>query len=371
MTQDSDKFKIFWPRHAVPGALVVVGTIQQAERLLTLERNAKQSLYSVRAILSDHIPLKGSLTELIEVHHSSPIALNEPSLTMYLHRGGDAAVFFDFCSDGDEHLSYIRVEVEADAPLAAFQAARTAVNQLLDTLMRRVWLPLVIARLDLFDSAEDPLASQLLLPFPSGLRIGPLGGIHQYPAFSELESLAREAICATSPYYRLLCAHRLYDGTGHVRSWLRKTAENLNIDEPLPKDLPVDQALLEGLGFPAEARKGIRKVNDLHGKLTDLRNQVAHFLLSREGSQSPLHVSDGHTYLVFSIAGAALLHYGFLTLNELSAYCRQHLGSHLARGSILPLKEQRARFRVVAQNSQTSSSTPDVGGGTPQDTAPA
>lgn len=365
MTQDPEKFKIFWPRHAVPGALVVVGTVRQAERLLTLERNAKRSLYSVRAVLSDHIPLNGSLTELIEVHHSSPIALNETPLTMYLHKGGDAAVFFDFCADGDENFSYLRVEVEADAPLAAFQAARTAINQLLDTLMRRVWLPLVIARLDLFNSTEDPLAYQLLLPFPSGLRIGPLGGIHQYPAFSELESLAREAICATSPYYRLLCAHRLYEGTGHVRSWLRKTAENFNIDAPLPKDLSVDQALLEGLGFPAEAREGIRKVNDLHGKLTDLRNQVAHFLLSREGSQSPLHVSDGHTYLIFSIAGAALLHYGFLTLNELSAYFRQHLGSHLARGSILPLKEQRSRFRVVVQSPQTSEVKPGAAGSAP------
>jgi hypothetical protein len=239
------------------------------------------------------------------------------------------------------------VEVEADAPLAAFQAARTAVNQLLDTLMRRVWLPLVVGRLELFDAADDPLAYQLLLPFPSGLRIGALGGIHQCPAFSELESLAREAICATSPYYRLLCAHRLYDGTGNVRSWLRKTAARFNIDAPLPKDLPVDHDLLEGLGFPAEAREGIRKVNDLHATLTDLRNQVAHFLLSRKDSQSPLHVSDGQTYLIFSIAGAALLHYGFMTLNELSAYFRQHLDAHLARGSILPLREQRARFRVV------------------------
>jgi len=350
MTQVPDKFKIFWPRKAVPGSLVVIGTIQQAERLLALEQEAKRSLYSVRAILSDHIPLLGSLSDLVEANYFSSIALHENPLTMYLHKGGDAAVFFDFCGEDNKQLSYIRVEVEAEAPLAAFQAARTAVNQLLDTLMRQIWLPLVVARMDLYDAAEDALAYQLLLPFSSGLQIGPLGGIHQYPAFSELESLAREAICATSPYYRLLCAHRLYDGAGHVRSWLRKTAAQFNVGAPLPKDILVDHDLLEELGFPTEAREGIRKVNDLHGKLTELRNQVAHFLLSREGSQAPLHVSDGHTYLVFSIAGAALLHYGVMTLNELSGYFRQHLNAHLARGSILPLKEQRSRFRVVVQS---------------------
>lgn len=357
--QEPDTFKIFWPRHAIPGSLAVIGTTDQAGRLIALERAAKRSLYSVRAVLSDHIPLKGSLSELVETRHYSPIVLNENPLTIYLHHGGGAAVFFDLCGDDEGRLSHIRVEVEADVPLAAFQAARTAINQLLDTLMRRMWLPLVVARLELIDANEDPLAHQLLLPFYSNLQISPLGGIHQCPAFSELESLAREAICATSPYYRLLCAHRLYDGTAHVRSWLRKTAASLNVGAPLPKDLPVDHGLLEGLGFPAEAREGIRSVNDLHGKLTDLRNQVAHFLLSKDGRQSPLHVSDGHTYLVFSIAGAALLHYGFRTLHELFGYFRQHLEARLTRGSILPLKEQRARFRVIVQNEGAPSAADD------------
>lgn len=296
MPQSVDELKIFWPRHAVPGSLVVVGAVRQAERLLALEREAKRSLYCVNAILSDHIPLKGSLSELVSATYFSPITVNDNPLALYLHQGGASAVFFDFVADSEGNLTHIRVEVEAEAPLAAFQGARTAINQLLDTLMRRVWLPLVVARLDLFDSSGSAIAHQLLLPFPSGLRIGPIGGIHQAKIFSELEGLAREGICATSPYYRLLCAHRLYDGTSHVRNWLRKTATQLGVSASLPKDLSVDQALLEGLGFPEEAREGVRKVNDLHGKLTDLRNQVAHFLLTREGGHAPLDVSDGHTY---------------------------------------------------------------------------
>jgi len=325
MTQAETGYQIFWPRHAVPGALVVVGTVKQAERLLQLERAASRSLYSVRAVVSDHIPLIGSLGQLLETPSRCAVALNENPLTIYLHHGGDAAVFFDLQGDNDQALSNIRVEVEADAPLAAFQSARTAINQLLDTLMRRVWLPIVVARLELFDADDNPLAYQLLLPFPAWLRIGPLGGIHQYPAFSELESLGREAICATSPYYRLLCAHQLYEGTGKLRAWLRKTAGKVGIDASLPKDLQVDHDLLEGLGFPPEARAGIRTVNDLHGKLTELRNQMAHFLLTKGEPQAPLHVSDGSTYLVFSIAGAALLHYGFLTLRELALFFRQNL----------------------------------------------
>ena len=369
MTEEADALHIFWPRHAVPGSLVVVGTLRQAERLFTLEREGNRTLYVVHAALSDHIPLQGSLSELIKARYSSSIAPNENPLTIYLHQGGTRAVFYDFASDKEGQLSHIRVEVEAGAPLAAFQGARTAINQLLDTLMRRVWLPLVVARLDLFDETGTLLANQLLLPFPSGMRIGPLGGIHQASVFSELESIAREGICATSPYYRLLCAHRLYDGTSHVRSWLRKTATQLGVDAPLPKDLSVDHALLEGLGFSMDARDGIRKVSDLHGKLTDLRNQVAHFLITRDGGQTPLHTSDGHTYLIFSIAGAALLHYGFLTMSELSAYYQQNLSAQLAQGSILPMKDQRSHFRVVVTAAEASAQ-PGAAGDAPQAARP-
>jgi hypothetical protein len=354
MPQLVDELKIFWPHHAVPGSLVVVGAVRQAEQLLALERQAKRSLYSVHAILSDHIPLTGSLSELVSATHFSPIAINDSPLAIYLHKGGVSAVFFDFVAHADGQLTHIRVEVEAEAPLAAFQGARTAINQLLDTLMRRVWLPLVVARLDLLDSSGSAIAHQLLLPFPSGLRIGPIEGIHQARIFSELEGLAREGICATSPYYRLLCAYRLCDGISHVRSLLREAATQLGVTVPLPKDLTVDQSLLEGLGFPKEARDGVKKVNDLHRKLTDLRNQVAHFLLTKENGRAPLDVSDGHTYLVFSIAGAALLHYGVLTMGELSAYYQQNLSSRLNRGSILPIPEQRSRFRVVVGEAQPS-----------------
>ena len=366
MSDSVVEYHIFWPRHAVPGSLAIVGTAPQVEKLLRLERAATRTLYSVRAVISDHIPLIGSLAELVSAPSRCPIHLNEHPLTIYLHHGGSSAVFFDLCADGGEALANVRVEVEADAPLSAFQAARTELNELLDTLMRRVWLPLVIARLELTDASGAPLAYQLLLPFPSCLRMGPLGGIHQYPALSELESLAREGICATSPYYRLLCAHRLYDGIGPLRRWLREASEKLGVELSLPKDLQVDHSLLEGLGFSSEARFGIRTVGDLHSKLTELRNQVAHFLVTKGEPQAPLHVSDGRTYLNFSIAGAALLHYGFLTLRELSTYFRQHIEPLLARGSILPLKERREHHRVIVLSASTGDAQPGAAGDAPQ-----
>jgi hypothetical protein len=68
--------------------------------------------------------------------------------------------------------------------------------------------------LDLNVGAEhQPIAHELHVPFVCNLSIGPIGGIHQYPLFSELVALAREAICSTGPFHRFLRAYRLYEGT--------------------------------------------------------------------------------------------------------------------------------------------------------------
>jgi len=70
------------------------------------------------------------------------------------------------------------VDVEANHPARALAPARTAVNQLLDTIMRVGWVPLVIMRLDVWLAGEDePLLHQIQLPFTRGMTIGPLGGL--------------------------------------------------------------------------------------------------------------------------------------------------------------------------------------------------
>jgi hypothetical protein len=299
------------------------------------------------------ISLIGTLHDLIHSNSKSGLTINEQPLTIYLHHGGSNAVYFDLNSVGTSALSSISVEVESDTPIAAFVAARTAVNELLDVLLRRLWLPLVLTRLALHVGDDpDPIAHQLHVPFAGGLNIGPLGGIHQHPLFSELEGLAREGICSTSPYYRLLCAYRLYEGARALRTKLRQMLKDFSLDVPLPKDIKIDPLLLSALGLGSIVESGVSTVNDLHGKMTDLRNQVAHFLLTKGDAGSPLHTSNGDSYLIFSVAGAALLHYAYMSLQELATFFRHHLEGSLLVGTVLPMKDQRSRYRVVARTPQ-------------------
>lgn len=342
----NDELMVLWPRHPVPCALAIVGTSAQGALLNELERAQAKAIYTVSAIISDHVPLGGSLQDSISHPPQNTIGLPNGPLTIYLHHGRHNAVYFDLVPDDRRRLQTIQVEVESTSPHAAIQAARTEINQLLDSLQRRVWLPLVIARLELFDANKQLLGYQLQLPFSAGIEIGPLGGIHQYPVFAEREALVREAVCSSSPYYRLLCAFRLYDGFAQLRTWLKQTGEKLGVDAPLPKEMKVDPDLLTGLGFKPEFCEGIRTVHDLFGKLTKMRNGVAHFLLNNENQ--PLHLSDGNTYLECSAAAAATVHYSFETLRMFEAYFSEHLGGKLARGSILPMINQRAQFRIKA-----------------------
>lgn len=354
MTAAIDDLRVLWPARAVPGAVAVVGTAEQAEILEQLRITAEELVYTVRVIVSDHIPLAGTLDDVVAAKPKSSIALRNAPIAMYLHHGGRRAVYFGLSPSDEENLEAFEVEVQTASPLSAFQAARTEANQLLDTLMRGVWLPLIIARLELLDSERRILARQLALLFSSGMQIGPIGGIHQYPIFSELEAIAREAICATSPYYRLLCAHRLYDGTGKLRTWLRKTSESFGVEAPLPKDVSIDTELLVALGFNEQFCEGLRTAGDLYAKLTDTRNRVAHFLLTKGGEQAPLNLSDGATYLEYSAAAVALLHYSIETLSGLSAYFRAHLDSKLLRGSVLPMIDQKSNYRVFVKEPPAS-----------------
>src|SRR5947209_3678115 len=49
------------------------------------------------------------------------------------------------------------------------------------------------------------------------------------------------------------------------------------------------------------------------------------------------------------MAGAALLHYSNLSVSELMLYFRQHVYSHVARGTILIMPEDRQRCVIKAE----------------------
>jgi hypothetical protein len=320
-----DGYFLMEPREHFPGCLGILLRTKDFPKYLDLESQKTPKRYIVRALLSDHIPLTGEIADLVSKTSDALVWVNGNPLTINLEFPHYLPVFYDLVPAPDGKLSHVQVEVEANHPVRALAPARTAVNQLLDTLMRVGWVPLVVMRVDVYlEDESEPLLHQILLPFTRGLNIGPLGGFGSFPRFAPYEALLREAVVATSPYYRFLCAFKLFEGVDTLRYEIRKLVERFSITAPLPRPPTIDQGILRNLGFKEEFVREIKTAKDLLNKFRSARHAIAHFLVT-EAADHPLHISNGDDYRFYAMAGAALLHYSNLAVSELMIYFRQQV----------------------------------------------
>jgi hypothetical protein len=346
-----EEFVVAFPPDPRPGAVGVVLLKSRATELKELQQEKRVRLWRVRGTLSDHVPLAGSVEEVLleRTHHK--LFLNEDPLRIYLHHGGRNAIYYEFVSsDADGQVQYIEVEVETDLPSSAFLFARQPLNQMLDAIARiEPRMPLLFSRLELISPTRgDTLCYELLLPFVNGARMGPLGGFQQWPQFAPYDAIFREALTTSSPFYRLLCAYRAYDGVAWIRRWVRETCDRFNVVARMPGDPVVDVGSLVRMGFSNEFCTGIRTANDLFGRLRDLRDGIAHFLAGDRQAEGHTYIASGEQWVNYSLGGAILLGYAGQAIDDLRNFCNAHLGNHLLRGSILPLPERRHDFVVRA-----------------------
>src|SRR5258708_17951781 len=132
------------------GALAVAVREDRLNEMSALERERARRIWRVRGIISDTIPLGGDIRSGLERKREHNFLLNENPLTIYLHRGGRDATYFDFVADAERRLDYIEVRVDTDLPSNAFLYARQPLNEMLDVLVRNPpHPPLVIQRLEL------------------------------------------------------------------------------------------------------------------------------------------------------------------------------------------------------------------------------
>jgi hypothetical protein len=342
----TERWVLVDPQEALPCSLGVVVPESRVDELEKIEREGRERPFLVRAVLSDHVPLAGSMADILNRPSHHRVAVNDHKLSIYLHHGGRNAVYFDLVGSGPNgRLDYIEVVVQTKYPSNCFWSARTAVSQLLDSMMRTMWLPLTIRRLDLYLGGDRrPLCQQLILPFTDGVRWGPLGGIYQYLFLAPYEALIREAITTGSPYYRLLCAYRLYEGVQLLRKMLRDLGDRAGVVVTLPKPKPLDLEWMKRFGIRDEFLAGLKNVEDFWQKTAQLRNAAAHFLL--DDAEAPVSFSDGPTYHMYSLVAALLLHYSHAAFLDLSRSIPHELSDKLQRGSILPMVERKMDFAL-------------------------
>lgn len=343
-----NRIAIVHPREPMAGALAVAVQENRLDEMGALELEKARRIWRVRGIISDTIPLGGDIRSGLERRREHNFLLNENPLSIYLHRGGRDATYFDFVADAERRLDYIEVRVDTDLPSNAFLYARQPLNEMLDVLVRNPpHTPLVIQRLELVSPNDGGvLAYEVTLPFMNGVDFGPLGGVLQWPVFSPYHAIFREAIVNPSPFYRLLCAWRVYEGIQVARRWLREQCERFNINERLPRSPEVDVGHLERMGFNPEWCARIRRVDDLFKEMGDLRNGIAHFLFESEAGNAHVYLSSGAELQTYSISSAVLLGYVGREIDVLRQFYYQHVEARIARGMMLPTVENRDQFVV-------------------------
>ena len=265
---------------------------------------------------------------------------------------GATAEFHEGSTVGDEggKLQYITVSVESRLPSNALLLARGPINALLDVLTRNSNVPVMVQRLELISPQDgEVLISELPIPERNGITLGPLGGIMQAVPFAPYDALYREALTATSPFYRLLCAWKMYEGTNRIRRWIQEQCERRGINDRMPPDPDVDPQELIRLGLQAAFVEGIRHARDLFEKMRDQRDAIAHFLIEREEGESHVYVADGRELHAYAIGSAALLRYAHRVLEELRLFCSQRI-PFATGGMILPMPQNRDQFIVRARD---------------------
>jgi hypothetical protein len=345
-----NEYFIGFPHAECPGLSGVVIPEKHNEEIANLEKSHETRLWTVRAVLSDHVPLAGSIDEVLQRKWQHGLRLNENPLTIYIHRGGSDAVYFDLVGGVDNQLSHIELRVQTDLPDNALKLAWEPFNTLLDTIVRSYPMPLVISRLELLSPRTgEVIAYNLIFPNTSQLGMGPLGGFFSDPAFIPADAIWREALNSSSPFYRLLCAYRMKDATDDLRAWMQKSIKSRNLTITLPLETKVDKKLLIDFGMSEPEIRSIRNVSQLFDHFYTFRNAIAHFLIKpAKGSEQKIHVpiSDGALIRSYSVASSALLHYAHERLETLRTFGRGANLTENLRGSILPMPDKKLDFPV-------------------------
>jgi hypothetical protein len=351
MTESSEgKYLVVFPPAPSAGLSGVLVPEKHHAEMTRLEKDRQIRLWTVRAVISDHVPLAGDIDDALHRPLQHSLILNENPLTFYVHRGGRNAVYFDLWAGGDKRLSHIELRVETDLPDRAIMLAWEPFNTLLDGIVRSYPLPLVISRLELLSpETSEVIAYNLILPDPRGLKLGPLGGVVVEPSFIPVDAIWREAINSSSPFYRLLCAYRMEDAMNELRRTARALLRKRGLEAKLPAEMQIDRGILLGFGVSQEALGNLRTVRDLFEHFRTMRNAIAHFLISTgAGPEQKAHapISEGNLIRGYSVAASSLLYHVHLKLEGLRTFFRENGLGGPGRGSILPMPNRKLDFPV-------------------------
>ncbi len=331
-SSDEDPLVACSPKVFFPGAFLSFcrqSRLKELQKLEDLAESGTQRKWRIRAILADELQLSTNLQRLFDKDGVKMVSLPCSPMKIWMKSGENTWIFYELVANDNGNLYAVNLTISARYPTVTMLTAWYPFNALLDRLVAMYCVPIYLARIELLSPADGlPLIFQMLLPSLKPVAMGKVVGLFHVPIFASYDAIFREALNSSSPFYRLLCAFRIYEGINILRKEIKQKACEKEVKAKLPSDPKLDPDFLTLCGVSQDVTKKVKKVRDLFEHFSDLRDSIAHFKLDQNGRDSQVYLAEGKELSRYAILASILLNYAHENLERLRAFHGEYIADY-------------------------------------------
>ncbi|MBA7609824.1 hypothetical protein ES703_17018 [subsurface metagenome] len=275
---DKNLLIIEHPEVHYSGNVEVIIPESSRSQILEIQKDRKERLFLGRAYLSSIYDNTRPYDKILKFTGATLIKMSEKELRFYIN-WQNSGVVFSFRCNSRKMLNRVEAYTKGTLPSDALDIFKSALYNLIDRLVYILKCPIYVQSIVLLIN-NKPLLYELPITFAGEKTIAYGGGFNSVYWFAPLDALEREAICSPSPFYKLLCRFRIYEGIIHyLRKELRFFANKVNQKEKIPKTPRITKGELQALRLNEGTLPKIKTYEEIAESHRELRNGVVHFLM--------------------------------------------------------------------------------------------
>lgn len=260
------------------GNVEVIIPESSRSQIQEIQKDRKERLYLGRACLSSIYDNTRPYDEILKFTGATLVKMSERKLRFHINWQNSGVVFTLKCNSY-KMLNHVEAYTKGKLPSNALDIFKSALYTLIDRLVYSLKCPIYVQGIALLLN-NKLLLYELPITFAGERTIAYGGGFNSVHWFAPFDALEREAICSPSPFYRVLCRFRIYEGIKHyLRKELRSFARKINQEAKIPKTPRITKGELLALRINKESMSKIKTYEDVAEAFRELRNGVVHFLM--------------------------------------------------------------------------------------------
>jgi len=277
---DKNLLIIEHPEIHYSGNIEVIIPESSRSQIQEIQKDRKERLYLGRAYLSSIYDNTRPYDKILKFAGATLIKMEEKELRFYISWQNSGVVFI-FRRNSHKMLNRVEAYTKGTLPSNALDIFKSALYTLIDRLVYILKCPIYVQGIVLLIN-KKPLLYELPITFAGEKTIAYGGGFNSVHWFAPLDALEREAICSPSPFYKVLCRFRIYEGIVHyLRKELRSFANKINQKAKIPKTPRITKDELQALRVNEGNLSKIKTYEEIAELHRELRNGVAHFLMKK------------------------------------------------------------------------------------------